>query len=272
MAATQILHADHLAGGRLDHIRTGDEHVGVLASHDDQIGQRRAVHGTTGARTENQRKLWYESACLAGLREQVTVLRERGHALLDARAAGIDQCDDRHLEIQCLIHQPADLTTFGHAQCAALDGEVLRIDGHFAAVDLAEAGDDGGTRLTSVDVAAAESADFLESAGIEQQIEPFAGGQLAFDMLTVAGMVLRLVRKLRGTQHRGTDRLRAFDMIHGILHGRAGENIGHCSASSSLDSGVVPATLMVSSVSPASTPLAGPTKIFVTVPLTGAYT
>ena len=35
MAATQILHADHLAGGRLDHIRTGDEHVGVLASHDD---------------------------------------------------------------------------------------------------------------------------------------------------------------------------------------------------------------------------------------------
>lgn len=91
-------------------------------------------------------------------------------------------------------------------------------------------------------------------------------------MLTVAGMVLRLVRKLRGTQHRGTDRLRAFDMIHGILHGRAGENIGHCSASSSLDSGVAPATLMVSSVSPASTPLAGPTKIFVTVPLTGAYT
>ena len=55
IAAAQIVHADHFAGGRLDYIRTGDEHVRVLAGHDDQVGQGRAVDGTAGAGAEDQR-------------------------------------------------------------------------------------------------------------------------------------------------------------------------------------------------------------------------
>ena len=55
VAAAQIVHADHFAGGRFDHVGTGDEHVGILAGHDDQVGQGRAVDGTAGARAEDQR-------------------------------------------------------------------------------------------------------------------------------------------------------------------------------------------------------------------------
>lgn len=55
VAAAQIVHADHFAGGRFDHVGTGDEHVGILAGHDDQVGQGRAVDGTAGAGAEDQR-------------------------------------------------------------------------------------------------------------------------------------------------------------------------------------------------------------------------
>ena len=53
-AATEIVHADRLAGGGLDHVGPGDEHIRVLPGHDDQVGQRRAIHGAAGARSENQ--------------------------------------------------------------------------------------------------------------------------------------------------------------------------------------------------------------------------
>ena len=55
VAAAQIVHADHFAGGRFDHVGTGDEHVGILAGHDDQVGQGRAVDGAAGAGAEDQR-------------------------------------------------------------------------------------------------------------------------------------------------------------------------------------------------------------------------
>ena len=182
---------------------------------------------------------------------------------------------------------------------SAFDGEVLRVDGHFAAEHLAEAGDDGGARAATVDVAAAETADFLEGTGIKQQVETFARGQLAFDVLATAGVVFGFGGELRGTQHGRTDRLRFagfgsrfvtqslllfHDDLHGLFDGRACDDVGHFAPPSVLVSVLpsvaglpsaaleAPLTSMVINVSPASMPAAGPTKILVTVPLTGAYT
>ncbi len=298
VAAAEVIHADHFAGGRLDHVGAGDEHVGVLAGHDDQVGQCRAVDGAARAGAEDQRQLRHETAGVAGLAEQVAVLGQCGDAFLDARAAGIDERDDRHFEVERLVHETADLASLGDAQRAAFDGEVLRVDGHLASEHLAEAGDDRRARAAAVDVAAAESSDFLERAGVEQQVEAFAGGQLAFDVLAFAGVVLGLVRELRRAEHGRANRLgrvvrRGFGgfsafmplLLHGDFHGlfdgRTGDDVGHRSPPSVLASSFflasscfedAPSTSMVISVSPASTPVAGPTKIFVTVPLTGAYT
>ena len=229
----------------------------------------------------------------------MAVFGQRGHTLLDARATGVDERDDRHLEVERLVHEMADLAAFGHAKRAAFDGEVLRVDGHFAAEHLAEAGDDGGARAATVDVAAAETADFLEGTGIKQQVETFARGQLAFDVLATAGVVFGFGGELRGTQHGRTDRLRFagfgsrfvtqslllfHDDLHGLFDGRACDDVGHFAPPSVLVSVLpsvaglpsaaleAPLTSMVINVSPASMPAAGPTKILVTVPLTGAYT
>ena len=298
-AAAEVGHGDGLAGRGLDHVRSGDEHVRVLTGHDDEVRQGRAVDGTAGAGAENQAQLGHEAAGLASLAEDATVLGQGGHALLDAGAAGVHDGHDRHFEVDGHVHQSADLLAFGGAEGAALDGEVLGVDGHFAAEHLAEAGDDCGAGASTVDVAAAETADFLEGAGVKQQIETFACGQLAFDVLATAGVVFGFGGELRGTQHGRTDRLRFagfgsrfvtqslllfHDDLHGLFDGRACDDVGHFAPPSVLVSVLpsvaglpsaaleAPLTSMVINVSPASMPAAGPTKILVTVPLTGAYT
>ena len=74
------------------------------------------------------------------------------------------------------------------------------------------------------------------------------------------------------------------DDLHGLFDGRACDDVGHFAPPSVLVSVLpsvaglpsaaleAPLTSMVINVSPASMPAAGPTKILVTVPLTGAYT
>ena len=130
-------------------------------------------------------------------------------------------------------------------------------------------------------------------------------------MLAIAGMIFRFVRELRRTKHGCADWLgcarqvgrgdgfgRVFAEslllfhydLHGFFDGRACDDISHHLPPSIVPSVAVPSTAapvapfspafvpfapvtsMVINVSPASTPAAGPTKILVTVPLTGAYT
>ena len=289
VAAAQIRHADRLAGGRLDDVRPGDEHVGVLTRHDDQVGQRRAVHGAARAWAEDDGDLRDKTARLAGLLENPPVLAERRDTFLDTRAAGVDQCDNRHFEADGHIHEVANLLAFSHAERAAAHREVLRIHGDRAPVHFAEPGDDGRTGNPLVDVAADETADFLEAVGVEQQVEAFAGRAFAFGMLAFAGVLLGGTREFGGPPHSGADRLshvmrRGVHKCRGVRRRRGclrcGQCAAHCrspSASLSVDvpDACAPSAAWMSSstsVCPPSTPSAGPTQIFLTVPLTGAYT
>ena len=47
--AADFGHRRRAAGNGLDDFRTGQEHVRVLARHDDEIHQRRRISGTPGA-------------------------------------------------------------------------------------------------------------------------------------------------------------------------------------------------------------------------------
>ena len=234
-AAAKVGHGDGLAGRGLDHVRPGDEHVRVLTGHDDEVRQGRAVDGTAGAGAENQAQLGHEAAGLASLAEDAAVLGQSGHALLYAGAAGVHDGHDRHFEVDGHVHQSADLLAFGGAEGAALDGEVLGVDGHFAAVDLAEAGDDSCTGVAAGDVAALEAADLLERAGVEEQVEAFARGFLAFSVLLVAGALFGGAGQFGGLDHGGAQRLvgRGLGGVGGRgrsrgLHGRRIHDVSHC--------------------------------------------
>ena len=61
----ELLERDLLAGDRLHHVGAGDEHVAGLADHEDEVGHRRAVHGTAGARPEDHRDLRHDAAATA---------------------------------------------------------------------------------------------------------------------------------------------------------------------------------------------------------------
>ena len=234
-AAAEVGHGDGLAGRGLDHVRSGDEHVRVLAGHDDEVRQCRAIDGATGAGAEDQAQLGHEAAGLAGLAEDAAVLGQGGHTFLDAGATGVHDGHDRHFEVDGHVHQSADLLAFGGAEGTALDGEVLGVDGDFAAVDLAEAGDDGRTGVAAGDVAALEATDLLKRASVEEQVKAFARGFLAFGVLFVAGALFGGASQFGGLDHGGAQRLVSRRLggvgrrgsSHGI-DGRRIHNVSHC--------------------------------------------
>ena len=92
---------------------------------------------------------------------------------------------DRRAHLHRQVHDLDDLGGVGLRERAAEDGEVLREGVGEAAVDAAVAGDDavaGHDLLGHAEVAAAvgdELVDLLEGAGVEQQLDALARGQLA---------------------------------------------------------------------------------------------
>ncbi len=84
------------------------------------------------------------------------------------------------------------------AERAAEDREVLREDRHRAAVDHAVAGDDRvapGPVVEHVEVEGAvadERVELLERAGVEQLLDPLAGGQLALGVLLLLRLRIRV--------------------------------------------------------------------------------
>src|SRR5690606_2056565 len=110
-------------------------------------------------------------------------------ALLDARAAGVVEADDRRSVLQRQLHHLDDLLGVGEAERAAEDGEVLREDVDEPPVDGAEAGHDAvavGPALFEAEaggLVADERAEFLERALVQQDVQALAGGQLALLVL-----------------------------------------------------------------------------------------
>ena len=185
----QLLELDLLAGHRLDHFRPGDEHVRGLFDHEDEVGHRRRVDGAAGAGAHDQADLRDHAGALDVADEDVAVGAERDDALLDPGAAGVVDPDHRRADLGGEVHHLAHLLRHHLAEAAAEDGEVLGEDEDGAAVDRAVAGDDGvapGTPFLHLEVVGAvadEGVELLEGAGVEQLLDPLAGGQLALRVL-----------------------------------------------------------------------------------------
>ena len=168
-----------------DHVGARDEHVARPLDHDGEVGDRRRVDGAAGARPHDRRDLRHDARRERVAEKDVRVAGEREHALLDARAAGVVEPDDRRAELHREIHDLHDLRGVGLRERSAEDGEVLREGEHLPAVHEAVAGDDavaGHEMLVHPEIAAAvgdELVDLLEGAGVEEQLHPLARRQLA---------------------------------------------------------------------------------------------
>ena len=121
--------------------------------------------------------------------EDLAVEAEGDDALLDARAAGVVDADDRAAGLHGEVHHLDDLLAVDLAERAAEDREVLAEHADRAAVDRAVAGDDAvavGPVLLQAEVRRAvpgERVELDEGALVEQHLDALAGGLLALGVL-----------------------------------------------------------------------------------------
>src|SRR5213080_4239600 len=73
----------------LDHVRTGDEHIGRVLDHDVEVGNRRTVNGAAGAWAHDATDLRHDPAGQSVAQKNVSVTAETDDAFLYARTAGI---------------------------------------------------------------------------------------------------------------------------------------------------------------------------------------
>ena len=187
--AAEVFFGDVLVRHGLDDVGAGHEHVAGALHHDDEVGDRRRVHGAAGARAEDGGDLRHDTGGERVAQEDVGVAAEREHALLNARAAGIVEPDDGSAVAHGHVHDLADFRRVGFRQRSAKHREVLREGVDHAAVHAAVAGDDavtGNDLVAHPEIGAAmgdELVDFFEGAGIEEPLDALARGQLALLVL-----------------------------------------------------------------------------------------
>ena len=136
--AAQLLLGDFFVRDGLDDVGAGDEHVGRLRGHEDEIGDGRRIDGAAGAGSHDGADLRDHAAGERVAQKNIGIARERRHAFLNARAAGIVQADDRRAHAHGQVHDFADFRGVGFGERAAEHGEILREDVDQAAVDAAD--------------------------------------------------------------------------------------------------------------------------------------
>ncbi len=216
--AAELLVRDLLVGHRLHDVGAGHEHVGRVPHHEDEVGHRRRVDRAAGAGAHDQRDLRDHARGEHVALEHLGVAAERGDAFLDARAAGVVQPDHRRADLHRLVHDLADLLGVRLGERAAEHGEVLAEDEDEAAVDRAVAGDDAVARdllLRHAEVGAAvldEHVPLLEGAGVEQEVDALARGQLAAGVLRLDALLAAAEPCLRPLLFELAD-----DLLHDVL-------------------------------------------------------
>ena len=175
----------------LHDVGTGHEHVARVFDHEDEIGHRGRVDVAARARSHDDGNLRNDAGGQNVALEHFAIAAEGVDAFLNARAARIEQTDDRRAVLQSHVLDFGDLLGVRFAQRSAHHGEVLGEDIDRAPVDGAPTGHDAIARnlgLFHAELGATvldEHVELLERALVHHQLDAFAGRQLALLVLRV---------------------------------------------------------------------------------------
>jgi hypothetical protein len=146
-----------------------------------------------GARAHDQADLRDDARGVNVAAEDLAIQAEGDDALLDARAAGVVDADDRATGLHRQVHDLDDLLAEDLTERAAEDREVLGEDAHGATVDGAVAGDDAvavGPVAVLPEVAGAvpgQAVQLDEAVLVEELEDALARGLLSLGMLLFDG-------------------------------------------------------------------------------------
>ena len=190
--AAQILLGNIFVRNGFDDVRAGDEHVRRVARHENEIGDGRRIHGAARARAHDGADLRDHAAGQRVAQKNIGIARQRPHAFLDARSAGIIQANHRRAVAHRQVHDLADLQGVCFREGAAKHGEILREHVNQTAIDASETGDEsvaGRPLILHAEIIAAMRNKFVElfkCAFIEQQRDALARRELAGFVLALA--------------------------------------------------------------------------------------
>ena len=215
LRAAELLRRHVLVGHRLHHIGAGDEHVARVAHHEDEVGHRRRIDVAARARPHDDGNLRDHAGGQHIALEHLAVAAERGDAFLDARAAGIEQADDRRARLHRHVLDLDDLLrvrldseppntvkslakTYTMRPLTVPQPVTTPSPGIFGLVHA----EIGGAMLD-------EHVELLEGALVHQQLDALARGQLA-------ALVLRLDARLAAAEPGAG--ARRFELFHDVFH------------------------------------------------------
>ena len=213
--AAELLGGDDLVGDGLHHVGPGDEHVARVLHHEDEVGHGRRIDVAAGAGAHDDGDLRDHAGRNDVAAEHVGIARECGDALLDARAAGVIEPDDRRPRLHRHVLDLDDLLRMGLRQRAAEHGKILGEDEGLAAVDGAPAGDDavaGHLVLLHAELGRAvldEHVELLERALVEQKLDALARGQFAAGVLRLDALLAAAELRARAPFLKGVQ-----DVLH----------------------------------------------------------
>ena len=193
--AAKLLFGHFLVRYGFDNVRTGDKHVRRVAGHKNKIGDGRGINRAACARSHNRANLRDHAAGQSVAEENIGIARKRHHSFLNSRATGIIQANNRCAGAHRQIHNFRDLRGVRFGERASENRKILREDIHEAAFDAAVAGDEAVARrplrfhAEIVGMMADEFVELFKGAFIKQQVDAFAGAELA--LLVLASAALR---------------------------------------------------------------------------------
>ena len=191
VGAAQIFLRNFLMRHGFYHIGAGHEHIAAATHHHREIGERGRIHRTPGAGPHDQRNLRHHAARQHVALENFSETRQRIHAFLNPRTAGIVDPDNRRAHFHRHVLHFADFFGVGLRQRPTKHGEILTIHEHQAAIDGALTRNYAIARdffAGHIEIDAAmldEHVIFLETIGVEQHLQPLARGEFTFFVLPV---------------------------------------------------------------------------------------
>src|SRR5487761_121894 len=194
LRSTERVEGHLLAGRNANHLGSGDEHVANAVNHEGEVGHRRRVHGTAGARAEDQAQLRDEPARLDVAPEDLGVAGERHDTFLDAGPARIVDADDRDPVSHREVHHLDDLLCEDLAEGPSKDRSIVAEKHYVATVDLPHTGHHAISwhalciHFRTIGAMCGEDVELLERVAVDKSRDPLARGQLALRMLPVEGL------------------------------------------------------------------------------------